>query len=1411
MKKNSLLRKGSSVALVATLIGSQLIATVPFNVFATEQENPAGESRSLALPYIGVEVSNWAELKAALTNATITDIYFSKDITIGETTIVKSTLKNIHGNGFTLDANLKQIKLDTANTTGLMEDLKIKNTDIYGLFWGSAADIKVTYRDIEHNGRQMIYLPDGELIIEGTVSSNSTVEEVFQGKQLTIKDNANVNFVSSATGRTISPITFLYADGGLYVGKNATLKVRSNAATIYGGTNSTIVNYGNMDLESYKFQAIHLASKGAMYFQPGSVLKAVAGDPVEESVQANDGSIFVAAGATFEVEGNGTQGAVITGANFTLAEGSNFSITNFNAAGSALGTYTVPTNVTIQSRQGVSTWDRGSIRNAMPTASYSGALNANFTLSGYLNSVKQTNMSSNNAQFSSLYNTGKTGKITGGSFASKEISPMTIAKLDSDATFVVGTAEAGSDVVIKVGTTIIGQGKADADGKFNIAIPKQAAGTNVTATASWNGQTSSATTVVQQGTTDQDLARKAIDELFTNTLKNVIKSTTDQASINHAQDLLDAVKDPTIKAALQKDLDHAQELLDAKNATEKARQEAAVKAVNELFNNNKPATDVIKDLTTQSGIDAAQELVDAVTEPAVKEALQKDLDRAQELLNEKSTADQMRQNAARKAVNALFNNNKPVTDIIKDLTTQSGIDAAQELVDTVTEPAVQEALQKDLDRAQELLNAKNVAEKARQDAARKAVNELFNSNKPATDVIKDLTTQEGINIAQELADTVTEPTAKLALQKDIDRAQVLLNARNAAEKAAQDTALKAVNALFTSNKPALDTIKGTTTQEAIDAAQDLLDDVTDPTVQAAAQKNLDRAQELLDAKKAAEKAAQDAASKAVNELFTNNKPSGDKLKETTTQAGIDAAQDAVDQVTDLIAKAEAQKNLDRAQELLDGKLMTEQARQDAALKAVNELFTNNKPATDTIKDTTIQAGIDVAQQAVDKVADPLVKAAVQKDLDRAQELLDAKNAAEKASKDAAIKAVNELFKGDTPATDVIKNATVQTSIDAAQKLVNAVADPITKAQLQKDLNRAQELLNLRATTVGTITPAEFLIGTDKYVTGMVTGDVAKISLLVNDNVYTGGLAKADGTFTFYANDKNLKKTDVVFVVAYDQNGKELSRQQVKFVVVTEGKITPATYNLSTDKNITGTYTGDVAKVTVTVGSTVYKGGTVINGALTFYSSDKIKNATDVVTVQAYDKAGKLLDTKTLKIIANEVVTKGSITLNELKVPGDKNITGTYTGDVNYIVVSVDGVDYKGGTFTDGVLKFYSFDKITSVSKNVTIKAYDKAGKLLDTETLELVGAEKPATPASLALNTLILGTDKNITGTYTGDVKSVEVTVNTTVYKGGTFTDGEFKFYSFDKIKSVTDDVTIKALDATGKVLITEKLQIVVK
>lgn len=653
--------------------------------------------------------------------------------------------------------------------------------------------------------------------------------------------------------------------------------------------------------------------------------------------------------------------------------------------------------------------------------------------------------------------------------------------------------------------------------------------------------------------------------------------------------------------------------------------------------------------------------------------------------------------------------------------TQAEIDAARAAAANAPASPEKDKLVNLTTKAQtELTN--NIA--AKNTAARDAVNALFTNNTPTSNAIKPTTTQSTIDAAKALANEVTDATQKAAMLADIQKAQDLLNTRTQqqADNAAADQLVKA---LYLNDNPTTDAIKSTTNQSAINRAQDAVNKIADATTKAALQKQVDRAQSLLDTR-LADQTQQAGANNAVNQLFLDNTPTSDAIKVSTNQAAIDSAQTEINKIKDPALKAEPQKNLDRAQELLNQRneaaTQAEKAKQDAAKQAVDELFTDNTPTSGTIKPTTDQKAIDAAQNLVDAITDPAVKAERQADLDKAQNLLDTKNAAIQAETNrqiAAKQAVDELFKDNKPATDTIKETTTQKVIDDAQKLINTVTDTAKKESLQTNLDRAQELLNTKNVTAGTITPNEFTIGTDKFITGSYTGDVAKVSLVRGFDEYTGATVK-NGEFSFYTVGKSIKKTDQIYVVAYDKNGKELSRELVKLIVVTEGKITPVEMTIPGDNNITGTYTGDVARIEVSVNDGAFKkGGTVANGSFKFYSYGLVTKASDKVVVKAYDNTDKLLDTKTVNI-KTTIPTSGTVTVADYKL-GTSNITGNFTGDVKSMKVTVGTTVYSGGTInSDGTFKFYILGKIAFTTDPVSIAVYDKTGKLLDSQVITVL-------------------------------------------------------------------------------------------
>ncbi|MBC1605500.1 hypothetical protein HCJ39_12330 [Listeria rocourtiae] len=595
--------------------------------------------------------------------------------------------------------------------------------------------------------------------------------------------------------------------------------------------------------------------------------------------------------------------------------------------------------------------------------------------------------------------------------------------------------------------------------------------------------------------------------------------------------------------------------------------------------------------------------------------------------------------------------------------------------------------------------------------ARTAVNNLFENQDPTGKIRADLTQAE-IDAAQKLVFLVGSATERLPIGDDLKKAQTQLDERNAQEKAEQEAIENVVKALF-NNNDVTGTIKDTTNQALIDNAKELVATVKDAGKKAELEAQIAEAQKQLDAKAGAaeeELARQEAATKAVKELFNNNDVTG-TIKDTTNQEAINKAKELVAAVTDTDKKAELEAQIAEAQKQLDAKTEAaeELARQEAATKAVKELF-NNNDATGTIKDSTSQEAINKAKELVAAVTDTDKKAELEAQIAEAQKQLDAKTEAaeELARQDAAIKAVEELF-NNNDVTGTIKDSTSQEAINKAKELVAAVTDTDKKAELEAQIAEAQKQLTEKETKVEVTGKGNtFILQQDRYLTGTYTGDVASMSVEVNGKIYYGGTVK-DGEFSFYALDKLTSASDKVTVNLHSAD----KTIQASFpVVVKEAtKVTQSSFKVK-DSYITGTFNNsDITKMGIVVNGKAYWGGTVADGAFKYYALDKITSPTDEVVLNFYNANNELIISQNLVITA-PVATSGEITSANLAI-GDKNITGTITGDIKSFGVTIDGTTYNGGTIaTDGTFKFYVADKKFTANSVITIVAYDKTKNVL---------------------------------------------------------------------------------------------------
>ncbi|EUJ47751.1 immunoglobulin-like domain-containing protein [Paenilisteria rocourtiae] len=411
--------------------------------------------------------------------------------------------------------------------------------------------------------------------------------------------------------------------------------------------------------------------------------------------------------------------------------------------------------------------------------------------------------------------------------------------------------------------------------------------------------------------------------------------------------------------------------------------------------------------------------------------------------------------------------------------------------------------------------------------------------------------------------------------------------------------------------------------------------------------------------------------------------------------------------------------------------------------------------------------------------------------------------AEQAQKEeTATKAVQALFTNDNVTSGTIKAETDQKAIDAAQKAVDAVADLATKSVLQTNLNKAKELLANRGKTSGTITTNDFVIGTDSYVKGTYTGDVVKIALEVNGTMQQ--IINATGSpYQYYAKGKINAPTDQVNMIGYDKEGNELQKTKVNVQKATAGQLTLNPFYLGKDNYITGQFSGDVAKISLTVGDMEGTKITVTTTDFQYYANKVIRNLTDNAKMTAYDNNGKVLDTKTVTI-AKEAGTTGAInSLAPFKIGKDNYVTGQFSGDIAKISLTVNNVEGTKISVSPTDFKYYANNVIRNISDNVKLTAYDNVGKVLDTKTVTVLnGISLPGSIDTIA--PFKVGKDSYVTGTFTGDVAKVELQINKVALQRINVTDGTIKYYAKTNITKVTDIIELVGYNTAGDIVSTK-------
>ncbi|MBC1419592.1 Ig-like domain-containing protein, partial [Listeria fleischmannii] len=176
-------------------------------------------------------------------------------------------------------------------------------------------------------------------------------------------------------------------------------------------------------------------------------------------------------------------------------------------------------------------------------------------------------------------------------------------------------------------------------------------------------------------------------------------------------------------------------------------------------------------------------------------------------------------------------------------------------------------------------------------------------------------------------------------------------------------------------------------------------------------------------------------------------------------------------------------------------------------------------------------------------------------------------------------------------------------------------------------------VTVRDTTLGEPTIAPVKAGDTKVI---ITGEPgATVVLTTPDGDQTSKTADATGKATF--NVEPAQAGSSYSATQTGANGKASPAATVTVTaVVTNGTITTNNFTLGKDKYVVGTYTGDVKSFRLTIDGTMYTGGATdsARGTYTFYALDKITK-TGSFKIEGLDASGRVLDTKTGNIVANQ--------------------------------------------------------------------------------------------------------------------------------------------------------------------------------
>ena len=209
--------------------------------------------------------------------------------------------------------------------------------------------------------------------------------------------------------------------------------------------------------------------------------------------------------------------------------------------------------------------------------------------------------------------------------------------------------------------------------------------------------------------------------------------------------------------------------------------------------------------------------------------------------------------------------------------------------------------------------------------------------------------------------------------------------------------------------------------------------------------------------------------------------------------------------------------------------------------------------------------------------------------------------------------------GETTSPILIKNETFSYY---AKGLIKSSEDEVFVVLLDKEGNElTREPVVLKDQVNGFTSLEDYTVGTSRQVAGTYDGLATKAKLEI-DGVPTIWNGIKDGIFQSYHPDKIKSGREEVYAIIMDYNNVELDRQLVNVLTDQLGDILEVSdYSVKQSTKITGTYSGNITKLSLEVNGEEKAVLRANNEAFSFYAKGLIKSTDDQVEVVAYNKFG----------------------------------------------------------------------------------------------------------------------------------------------------------------------------------------------